>query len=84
MPFLLNNMDSQNNRADRDCYQIFRDIRANGFAITSDGWKVEFEGLRAAPHSQRIIATNATEEISLTHCWGSEGIARLMLKARAK
>lgn len=67
-----------------ECYQVARQLKEADTATTEDGWIVSYQGERNIPHSQYTVARKGEQEITLSHYWGSEGIARLLTKARAE
>ena len=66
-----------------DCYEIHRQLTTSSSAKTEDGWLVTYSGNKNNPHSQKVKATRGDEEIDLRHMHGSEGVARVLMKARS-
>ena len=75
-------MDYQDTPNVSDCYRLHGELRSTGKATTTDGWALSFRGDKLNPRTQSIVATKDEQTIELKGYWSSEGIARLMTKAR--
>lgn len=65
-----------------ECYELSKALKRHTSVKTDDGWVIEQKGDRNNPRCQRITATKDEKEICLNHYWGSEGIDRILMKAR--
>ncbi|EHA64082.1 hypothetical protein Syn8016DRAFT_1124 [Synechococcus sp. WH 8016] len=66
-----------------ECYEIHRQLTTSSSAKTEDGWTVTYSGDKNNSRSQTVKATRREEDVEIRHMHGSEGVARVLMKARS-